>query len=303
MKKIIIVSLFLLLMPTVVLAEDVQIAASIEGEELLVFVDDKQVNFPDQEPFIDENNRTMIPVRFPTEAFGAEVDWVQEEQKVVTKNQDREVKMWIDNNIMEVNGEEQEMDTTPIIKNDRTVVPTRFIAEALGVDVDYERVSYIAEDDSEIVSDNIGIVFNFTEDQLESEIEQLKEDIMTKVKDNLPEIEVPEDPADAHPALDDYNLDYEVDKKYIDELGHEDTTLHEPNELQGLSAYMFYDGWTEEGRQDAARILNRRLQDMDKVNEIMDYVENEGMPQTFERFETDSYTIRIASDLLYIYEK
>jgi len=33
------------------------------------------VSFPDGQPYIDANSRTMIPVRFVTEQLGAEVSW------------------------------------------------------------------------------------------------------------------------------------------------------------------------------------------------------------------------------------
>ena len=35
------------------------------------------VSFPDAGPFIDENSRTMIPVRFVAENLGAQVTWDQ----------------------------------------------------------------------------------------------------------------------------------------------------------------------------------------------------------------------------------
>lgn len=45
----------------------------INGSKLLL-------NFP---PYIDENNRTLIPVRAISEAFNAKVDWIQKESRVM----------------------------------------------------------------------------------------------------------------------------------------------------------------------------------------------------------------------------
>ena len=39
--------------------------------------------FLDFAPFVDENGRTLVPVRAISEAFGARVDWIQREQKVM----------------------------------------------------------------------------------------------------------------------------------------------------------------------------------------------------------------------------
>ncbi len=41
--------------------------------DVKVVVDGKEVAFPDAEPFIDKNGRTMVPVRFVSEAMGATI--------------------------------------------------------------------------------------------------------------------------------------------------------------------------------------------------------------------------------------
>lgn len=48
----------------------------------VAFLDGKKafLNFP---PFIDENNRTLVPIRFIAEALNCKVDWVQSESKVM----------------------------------------------------------------------------------------------------------------------------------------------------------------------------------------------------------------------------
>ena len=48
------------------------------------------------------------------------------------------VKMQIGNSTYEVDGQKQKMDTTPLLKDDRTMVPVRFIAEAFGYYVDWD---------------------------------------------------------------------------------------------------------------------------------------------------------------------
>jgi len=42
---------------------------------LRVVVNGSRINFPDAQPFIDENGRTQVPVRFVSEALGADVGW------------------------------------------------------------------------------------------------------------------------------------------------------------------------------------------------------------------------------------
>lgn len=85
-------------------------------------------------PFI-ESDRTFVPVRFISEAFGAEVNWNPENQEILISLDETEIKMYIKKDTYAVNGEEKQMDVAPFIKEDRTFVPIRFISEALGKSV------------------------------------------------------------------------------------------------------------------------------------------------------------------------
>ncbi len=40
-----------------------------------VVVNGTKINFPDVEPFIDDNSRTQVPIRFVGEVLGADVGW------------------------------------------------------------------------------------------------------------------------------------------------------------------------------------------------------------------------------------
>jgi len=44
---------------------------------ITVVVNGEKVNFTDQQPFIDSNSRTMVPIRFISEALDAKVDWIE----------------------------------------------------------------------------------------------------------------------------------------------------------------------------------------------------------------------------------
>ena len=53
-----------------------------------VQVNDELVQFPDAQPFLDENHATQVPIRFVTEKLGYDVKWQKEgdEIKVTLKN-------------------------------------------------------------------------------------------------------------------------------------------------------------------------------------------------------------------------
>lgn len=103
-----------------------------------VYVDNKAVSFPDQKPYIDGNNRTLVPIRFIAEEMGAEVDWDGAEQLVTITQNDTIIKLTIGERRASVNGNWKYFDTSAVIYNDRTMVPLRFISETLGADVDWE---------------------------------------------------------------------------------------------------------------------------------------------------------------------
>ena len=59
---------------------------------LRVVVNGDRVNFPDAEPFIDDNGRTQVPVRFVSKTLGAEVGWEGSTKTVTISQGDKEIK-------------------------------------------------------------------------------------------------------------------------------------------------------------------------------------------------------------------
>lgn len=84
------------------------------------------------------NDRTMVPLRAIFEALGATVEWNGETRTITGKKGDTTVVMVVDNTEMKVNDVAKTLDTPAQIVNDRTLVPARAIAEALGADVQWD---------------------------------------------------------------------------------------------------------------------------------------------------------------------
>jgi hypothetical protein len=57
--------------------------ASAQTYGIKVYVDGRKVSFPDQQPFIDENDRTLVPIRFIAEEMGATVEWHADNRMVI----------------------------------------------------------------------------------------------------------------------------------------------------------------------------------------------------------------------------
>lgn len=117
----------------------------------------------------EKDGTTLVPVRVITEAFGAQVDWSDAEQKVTLTYQGVVIEIWINSTRAVVNGIEQKLLLAPELTNDTTMVPLRFITENFGADVSYDDAteSILVEKtvtSSEAISDYSNILHNTEKD-------------------------------------------------------------------------------------------------------------------------------------------
>ena len=76
------------------------------------------------------DSRTMVPIRVVTEALGGSADWNEAARMVTLTIDGKVLRMTIDQTI-------DGFDAAPVIINSRTYVPIRYVAEALGADVEW----------------------------------------------------------------------------------------------------------------------------------------------------------------------
>lgn len=121
-----------LLMPTIHLsgAEMASIDILIDGEKLVL----------DADPTII-NGRTLVPLRGVFEQLSATVDWNQVTRQAIIKNNHIEVLISPDVNAALLNGRLHPLDANARIINDRMMIPIRFVAEALGHQVDWDPIN------------------------------------------------------------------------------------------------------------------------------------------------------------------
>ncbi len=98
------------------------------------------VQIYDQPPVI-RHDRTLVPLRGIFEALGASVIWDSNSQTITAIKDDTLIKMKIGNSTALKNGSEIFLDVPAELINDRTMVPVRFISEALGAKVDWDGVT------------------------------------------------------------------------------------------------------------------------------------------------------------------
>ncbi|KMY48675.1 copper amine oxidase N-terminal domain-containing protein [Peribacillus loiseleuriae] len=99
-------------------------------------------------------NRTMVPLRVISENLGAKVNW-SDSEVTLTKN-DMQVILKINSHSVVKNGKTVLLDVKPYIKNNRTFVPMRFLAETFGCNVNYKN-STVTVDTQPLVIDNVKI--------------------------------------------------------------------------------------------------------------------------------------------------
>lgn len=108
-----------------------------EKMSVSVEVDGKRIEFPDAKPYINSDNRTLVPVRFIAENLGVAVEWDEKKQEVYMKGRGKEISLVIGQSRASVNGKEITFDTKASLKENRTFVPLRFISESFGANVDW----------------------------------------------------------------------------------------------------------------------------------------------------------------------
>lgn len=124
-------------------------------------------------PFI-RNDRTMVPIRFISENFGENnlnVDYVQlDDYQEVTITGDKEIRLVIGDKTAEITAFNkktnqyetytEELDVAPVINNDRTFVPIRFVSETMGINVDWDDRGYVIIGNKNLVPENLDELFS-----------------------------------------------------------------------------------------------------------------------------------------------
>ncbi len=127
MKKIIIFVLLLTLCFTATaFANDGDIKVYLDGNPLKVTT----------APVI-ENGTTLVPMRSIFEALGVSVDWDSATKTIIGRGNRIIIELTVGQNKARVNGAEKQLAVPAKILNGNTMVPLRFVSEAVGATVDW----------------------------------------------------------------------------------------------------------------------------------------------------------------------
>ncbi len=119
------------------IATEPRIEISMIIGESIAYVNFRPVEL-DVAPYVSSKGRTLVPLRFISETFGAKIQWIADEKKIIIERFDKSIIMWIGKTEYKVDGIARSISTPPEIKDGRTMVPFRAIAEAFGADVTWD---------------------------------------------------------------------------------------------------------------------------------------------------------------------
>lgn len=83
------------------------------------------------------SSRTVVPIRAIVESMNGTIEWDNPTQMITIKARGNTIQMWVGKTDLKINGVSKTMDVAPVIKNSRTFVPLRFVAENLNSKVDW----------------------------------------------------------------------------------------------------------------------------------------------------------------------
>lgn len=105
--------------------------------KITVIFDDKEVHFTEMPSIV--NDRTMVPMRELFEKLGAKVSYDEASRKITAQKGFNKIELYPDNTKAILNDEEVTLDSAPYITpKGRTMIPLRFVTEALKVRVGWD---------------------------------------------------------------------------------------------------------------------------------------------------------------------
>lgn len=104
------------------------------------------------------NSTTLLPLRFVgDQVVGALVQWDSKTQTVTITKDETEVVVKIGSKIATVDGMEVELLTEPVIQNNTTLLPLRFISEAFNIVTNYDSETKTITLDKEVATNGIDV--------------------------------------------------------------------------------------------------------------------------------------------------
>jgi len=104
------------------------------NQSIQVYLDGEKISMYGTEPLVS-NGRTLLPVSVLTAALGGSAEWQPPDTIVLSNGSDDPLVMRVNSTSYKIGAQEYTMEAPPVIKDGRTYVPVRVIAEYFGLSV------------------------------------------------------------------------------------------------------------------------------------------------------------------------
>ena len=132
------ISFFLALFLMCIMSVNIAFAAT--QTQISVLINGTAVQFTSDTgyPYIDENNRTMVPLRVTMETAGFAVGYDNSNKTAIVITEHNRIEVPIGTNTIYCNNNTIRNDTSAVIKNGRTYLPIRAVLEAAHFTVEWD---------------------------------------------------------------------------------------------------------------------------------------------------------------------
>ncbi|HEU4962604.1 MAG TPA: ankyrin repeat domain-containing protein [Bacilli bacterium] len=115
-------------------------AASATGNDVGVVIDGKVMQF--EQPATIVHSKTLVPLRAIFEELGAKITWDGDTRTVTAVKDTITVKLTIGSDLAYRNNQRIELEQAPLLMHSHTMVPVRFVAEALNANVKWDAATH-----------------------------------------------------------------------------------------------------------------------------------------------------------------
>lgn len=112
---------------------------AVSNTTINILLNGKAVTFTDSSgyPYVDENNRTMVPLRATMESAGFVVGYDTKTRTAIVITEHNRIEVPLGTNKVYTNNQLAENDTIAVVKNGRTYLPIRAVLENAGYTVEW----------------------------------------------------------------------------------------------------------------------------------------------------------------------
>jgi hypothetical protein len=129
-----------------------RVSAQQDKPPITVYLDGERVQF-EAEPFV-ERGSVLVPFRPIFTKLGLSMEWDATARKVIGKKSGLTIELQIGSETAWVNGQSYQLSVAPVLRNNQTFIPLRFISEHAAREVDWneaKQVIYIANTEALIL--------------------------------------------------------------------------------------------------------------------------------------------------------